>query len=88
MNDRDYILNNYVGQSEAAKILNISNARISTLCNQSRFENAVKIGGSWLIPKVSLQNFTRKKPGRKNPDIVLLETAIKESKKWQNATNA
>ena len=60
-------LNNdeYLSRQEAAEILQLSSPRISVLCKQGRFEGAIKLLSNWLIPRVSVENFKRRKPGEK-----------------------
>ena len=65
MIDIDEINAEYIDQLTAAKILNISRSRINKLCNTGRFEGATKVGWSWLIPRVAVENFTRLKSGPK-----------------------
>ena len=82
------ILAKYVAQKTAAEIMKVTPSRISQLCNQSQFEGAIKIGGSWIIPKTAIENYKPNKRGRKknikkNPDRAVIEQAIKESKKWE-----
>ena len=87
MGDRENILENYVAQSTAAEMMKVTLSRISQLCNQSCFEGAVKMGGSWIIPKSAIKNYKPKKRGRKkntqNSDRVILENAIAENNKWK-----
>ena len=80
------ILEKYVAQKTAAKMMNVTPSRVSQLCHQSQFEGAIKMGGSWIIPKTAIENYKPNKRGRKkgtkNPDRVILEKAIAESNKW------
>ncbi len=57
-------MEDYVDQVTAAKMLKITQGRISQLCIQGRFQGAMKIGWSWIIPKVAIENF---KPRRRGP---------------------
>ena len=66
MIDVDKIKKNFLSQIEAAKILGVTQGRISILCKEGRFNNAFKIGGTWLIPTESVKNFKYKKRGAKN----------------------
>lgn len=82
------ILEKYVAQKTAAEMMNVTPSRISQLCNQSQFEGAIKIGGSWIIPKTAIENYKPNKRGRKknvkkNPDRVMLEKAITENNMWR-----
>ena len=56
-------MEDYVDQVTAGKILNVSQGRISQLCSQGRFQGAMKIGWSWIIPKEAVENFRRLKRG-------------------------
>lgn len=71
---------NYVDSVEAGKLLNITDARIRKLCLDGRFAGALKTGKSWLIPKQSVENFTRLPPGkkpRKNKNEAFIKEALK-----------
>ena len=63
--DKNKINEDYVDQATAAELLGVSRSRINKLCNSKRFEGAVKIGWSWLIPRIAVENFKRLKPGKK-----------------------
>ena len=71
-------LEDYVDQITAARMLNVTQGRISQLCSEGRFQGATKIGWSWIIPKTSIENFERYKRGRK-PTSIILAKAIKEA---------
>ena len=82
------ILAKYVAQKTAAEIMKVTPSRISQLCNQSQFEGAIKIGGSWIIPKTAIENYKPNKRGRKksikkNPDKIMLKKAITENNMWR-----
>ena len=76
--DRDYI-----DSVEAARLLEVTDARIRRLCLDGRFQGAIKAGKSWLIPKIAVENFTRLRPGLKskvNPDDrTIWANALKEA---------
>ena len=55
----------YVDAVTAAKILGVTRARVSTLCNEGRFSGQVRVGHFWLIPRESVMNHERLKPGKK-----------------------
>ena len=79
MIDTKTINENYVDQVTAAKMLHITQGRISQLCNEGRFQGATKIGWSWLIPKTSVENFEPLKRGRKpqgHDDQIFLNQAV------------
>ena len=72
---------NYVDSVEAGRLLNITDARIRELCLDGRFVGALKTGKSWIIPKKSVENFTRLPPGKKskkNQNKVFIKEAIKK----------
>lgn len=79
--DRDY-----VDAPEAARLLNIGNARIRQLCLEGRFEGALKTGKSWLIPRTAVKNHTRlpsgpkPKTAKRADDAALIEAALKEAR--------
>ncbi|MBQ3448257.1 MAG: helix-turn-helix domain-containing protein [Synergistaceae bacterium] len=56
---------NYIDAVTASRILGITRARISTLCKEGRFAGMVKIGHFWLIPRESVEGYTRLKPGKR-----------------------
>ena len=81
--DRDYI-----DSIEAARLLDVTDSRVRRLCLDGRFQGAIKAGKSWLIPKVTVENF---KPQRRGPkpvrrpypdDRTVMRNAIAESKEW------
>ena len=61
--DLKTIKNEYVDQATAAQMLQVTQARISQLCTQGRFNGATKIGWSWIIPKVAVETFERRQRG-------------------------
>ena len=86
MIDEETVKKDYVDQATAAKILNITRGRISILCSEGRFEGAMKIGWSWIIPKASINNFQRLKRGpkprvkRQNNLKAIIDNTLAESK--------
>ena len=74
MIDTNEIMKDYVDQVTAAKMLNISQSRISQLCTEGRFQGASKIGWSWIIPKVAVENFQPKKRGPKPTRLTIEQT--------------
>ena len=83
----------YVDQATAAAMLNISRSRISQLCNQGRFQNAIKVSWSWIIPKSSIEKFTPRPRGRKRqirlcPNSVIIANALAENDKWKEITTS
>ena len=74
----------YLDTPSAARQLNVTDARVRKLCLDGRLDGALKTGRAWLIPKISIENFTRQKRGRKKSTVIdklLLSKAIAESKK-------
>ena len=59
------INNQYVTVSQAAEMLSLTRNRIGRLCLENKFEGAGKVGEMWLIPRESVENYTREKPGPK-----------------------
>lgn len=79
-------LKEYVNSSKAAEMLNISRSRVLRLCQQNRFENAIKFEWTWLIPKKAVKNFTRRKRGRKSLKTIkknFIQSIIKEANEWK-----
>ena len=64
MFDSESLMKNYVDQLTAAKMLNVSQGRISQLCTNGKFNGAAKIGWSWIIPRESVLNY---KPNKRGP---------------------
>ena len=92
MIDEETIKKDYVDQATAAKMLAVTQGRISRLCSEKRFEGAMKIGWSWIIPKTAIDNFQRLKRGPKpkensqqNSDKTIINNALKEAAKWRNS---
>ena len=83
------IKRDYVNANEASQIINVNNSRIRQLCIEGRFQGAFKVGDSWLIPRNIVENYTKKKTGPKvrikksESDKAIVESALKEAKKWQ-----
>ena len=80
--DAKAISEDYVDQATAAKMLSVSRSRINKLANEGRFEGATKIGWSWLIPRVAVENFERLRPGPKPRGMdekLLLQQALLEA---------
>lgn len=90
MIDTNEIMKDYVDQVTAAKMLNISQSRVSQLCTEGRFQGASKIGWSWIIPKVAVENFQPKKRGPKPTGLTIEQTkeiiseALEQAKEGDN----
>ena len=78
MVDIKEIAKDYIDQVTAAKMLNLSQSRVSQLCTEGRFEGASKIGWSWLIPKVSVERFQPLKGGPKSTKNISVKEIISE----------
>ena len=80
----------YVEQSQAAIMLNVSRSRVNKLYNEGRFEGAIKAGWAWLIPRKSVENFKRLRPGKKPPgtdEKELLMQALQEAANLKKGDN-
>ena len=55
----------YVDAATAARMLGLTTATISYQCKAKRFPGNVKVGRAMLIPRASVENYTRLKPGKK-----------------------
>ena len=83
INEKD--MEDYVDQTTAAKMLNITQGRISQLCSQGRFQGAMKIGWSWIIPKKAIQDFQplrrgpKPKPSQNEVDQEFLANALSQA---------
>ena len=65
MIQKDDIEKNYVNAPEAARLLNVSRSRIGKLCLAGRFQGALKVGTSWIIPREAVSNHKPLPPGVK-----------------------
>ena len=81
--DEKTIKENYVDPITAANMLHVSRSRINKLCQEGRFEGAIKTGWSWIIPRISVENFKPLRRGPKpNPqpdDKTVWNTALKNA---------
>ena len=59
----------YVDAVTAAEILGVTRSAISFHCKANRFPGQVRIGHFWLIPRASVENYTRLKPGKKKRSV-------------------
>ena len=77
----------YVNAHEAAAIIGVNNSRIRQICIEGRFQGAFKVGETWLIPRNTVENYTKKKTGPKirikksASDRAIIQSALKELKK-------
>ena len=55
----------YVSAKEATTILDVNDSRIRQILREGRFAGAFKFADTWLIPRVSVEGYTRNKPGVK-----------------------
>jgi len=51
MNQKGWIIMDYISASEAAKQWGISERRVQKLCEENRIPNVLKFSRMWLIPK-------------------------------------
>lgn len=63
METRDILEKDFYNGVQAAQKLGVNKSRIYALAAQGRFEGAFKAWDSWLIPKLSVDNFQRKPQG-------------------------
>ena len=63
--DNQNLINSYMTAPEAAEFLGLTRNRIGRLCLQGRFEGAVKKDRFWLIPRESVEKYTRLRTGPK-----------------------
>ena len=80
------INDNFVSAREAAKILNITTARVGVLCRAGRFKGAEKLDLGWIIPREAVLNHKRLPPGTKpksfkQNDIQHVQEMIKQLSK-------
>ena len=59
------IRRDYVCVEEASHLLNVNSSRIRQFLMMSRFNGAFKFADAWLIPRESVLQFERFRPGRK-----------------------
>lgn len=75
----------YVTVNEVAEILGMYKSNVLRALNNKKFEGAFKLSDIWLIPRESVLNYTRRKPGPKKRDRIsnreILENALKEMNK-------
>ena len=55
----------YVSAEEATQLLNVNDSRVRQISRANRFPGAFKFADTWLIPRESVANYTRGKPGKK-----------------------
>ena len=65
----EMLKNEFYNGPEVACLLSVNNSRIRQLCLAGRFSGAFKFGDTWLIPRVSVENYTRLKPGKKRGGV-------------------
>lgn len=84
---QEEIERDYFDSISAARELNVTDSRIRKLCSEGRFEGALKTGRAWIIPKVSIINFTRLRPKstKKEPsDKEIWRDVVTKIKKQNN----
>lgn len=50
-------MNAFLSPSQAARVLNVSKARVCKLAKDGRFPNTMKVGNQYAIPIDDLQNY-------------------------------
>ena len=64
----------YVDAVSAARMLGVTDTRISALIRANRFRDTIRVGHARLIPLEAVQNFERLRPGAKkkleNKDLI------------------
>lgn len=53
MNQKGWMIMDYISASEAAKQWGISERRVQKLCEEDRIPNVLKFSRMWLIPKAA-----------------------------------
>lgn len=59
----------YGGIEEAVKVMDKSKEQVSRLCRQGRLKGVLRFGSVWMIPRESMMNYCRQRPGRFVTDI-------------------
>ena len=63
---KEKIEQDYVSANEAAGMLGVTRNRIGRLCLDGRFEGAIKVSRSWIIPREAVLNHKPLPPGVKS----------------------
>ncbi len=53
----------YVSANDATILLDVNDSRIRQILRAGRLPGAFKFADTWLIPRKSIEGYTRKKPG-------------------------
>ena len=61
----DEIRRDYVSGKDASELLGVNESRVRQILSMGRFSGAFKFADTWLIPRKSVENYTRLKPGKK-----------------------
>lgn len=65
----------YVSANDATELLDVNDSRIRQILRAGRLPGAFKFADTWLIPRKSIDGYTRLKPGvkpkAKNKEIIL-----------------
>lgn len=59
------VMKEFMTATAAAKELGVTGTRVRRLCREGRFQGAIKLGTSWIIPRSSVRDHKRLPPGRK-----------------------
>ena len=56
-------INEFISIEEAAEKLNYEKCSVTLLCRQGKLKGAVKIGGRWLVPRETVENYVKAPQG-------------------------
>ena len=93
MTDNLDLLNSYLTAPEAAELLGLTRNRIGRLCLQGRFKGAVKKDRFWLIPRESVENYTKLRTGpkpkisKREDDLALISDTLAKIENQKAAIN-
>lgn len=55
----------YVSANDATSLLDVNDSRIRQILRAGRLPGSFKFADTWLIPRVAIEGYTRKRPGAK-----------------------
>lgn len=53
----------FISIEEAAQKLDYEKSSVTLLCRQGKLDGAVKIGGRWLVPRATIENYVKAPQG-------------------------
>ncbi len=53
----------FISIEEAAQKLGYEKSSVTLLCRQGKLDGAIKIGGRWLVPRVTIENYVKAPQG-------------------------